>query len=649
VHFANRVSELAQLEKIPRHGPRTPSLAVLTGPGGVGKSAVALHWLDQVLDRFPDGQLYATLTQPSGDPVAVDDILGEFLRALGVPAEQVPTTLSERAALYRSLTASRSIAVLLDDAMSAAQVRTLLPASGSCTVTVTSRRALVGLLPEGASVVVVAPLEPPAAIELIRRHVGTERLAAEPISTTSLVELCAGLPIALCVAAALMTLRPKRTVADLVGALRDERQRLNVLSVADDLSVRSTFDLSYRTLPTRAVPAYHAVGVHPGTVISTDLVAATCDISPATAATAIEDLVAASLVDEVAERLYHRHDLVRDHARAVAEEALPVARRDTMRLAAMEWHLFAAQHADRIVMPARRVLPYRFAVQHQPPAQVDNHAAALAWLERHRLDLAATVRAAHDDGYHALAYHLCDAMQPLFVLHKHYSEAVDVYSVGMQAAIWMRDVGAEVNMRTRHARVLLHLTELDAAERQIRELLDVAYARGNRRNQASAVKTLGGLHSRRERHDEAVLAFEEALTIVHDLGRRRAEGLVRIDLGRELARLGRHDDAIRRLGEARDILGALDPADPYAAARASIELARTYLRHGEPATARRFLDEALPKVIAVGSPHEAAHVHQALEATLIASGDTDLAEVHREQAARLLSSIDTALIDDELT
>ena len=116
-HFVGMGDELARI--------RTGGVTVLSGPGGVGKTALALKWLQ---DRGSGDQLYVDLA--AREPVA--DLLRSF-GLIEVPAE-------DRAAVFRSLAVRRQFTLLLDNADSAEQVTPLLPASG--TVVVTTRKKL---------------------------------------------------------------------------------------------------------------------------------------------------------------------------------------------------------------------------------------------------------------------------------------------------------------------------------------------------------------------------------------------------------------------------------------------------------------------------------------------------------------------------
>ena len=154
--ITDRAAELAALEQ---HRTRTsaeghPTLAAISGMGGVGKTTVTLAWLQSLRPAFPGGQLYADLgAQSPGGPEDTGAVMSRFLRALGVPARQVPSALAERTALYRSLTADRRLVVLLDDAATAAQVRPLLPSTLALMIGVTAFATLiVGVVPVRVSV-----------------------------------------------------------------------------------------------------------------------------------------------------------------------------------------------------------------------------------------------------------------------------------------------------------------------------------------------------------------------------------------------------------------------------------------------------------------------------------------------------------------
>ena len=218
-HFAGRSGELAALtgllDQSGREAPGTVVISAIGGTGGVGKTALAVHWAHQVAERFPDGQLYVNLRGfgPS-DPVPPAAALHGFLDALHVPAGQLPGDFAGQQSLYRSLLADRTVLIVLDNARDGDQVRPLLPGSPGSMVVVTSRNELAGLAAaEGARPLNLDVFTDAEAHELLARRIGPARLAAEPGAATELTALCARLPLALAITAARASARPGFTMA----------------------------------------------------------------------------------------------------------------------------------------------------------------------------------------------------------------------------------------------------------------------------------------------------------------------------------------------------------------------------------------------------------------------------------------------------
>ncbi|OLB64060.1 MAG: hypothetical protein AUI10_12700 [Actinobacteria bacterium 13_2_20CM_2_72_6] len=225
--FTGRAAELAALDALLDAADREPSAVVISavaGTGGVGKTALAVHWAHRAAARFPDGQLYVDLRGYDPDrPLEPADVLAGFLRALGVPGDQVPYDAAERAARFRTLVAERRMLLVLDNAHSPDQVRLLLPGTPSCFVLVTSRDSLAGLVARhGARRLDLDLLAADEAVALLRTLVGA-RVDAEPAAAAALADRCARLPLALRLAAEIATARPRSALTELVAGLAESR------------------------------------------------------------------------------------------------------------------------------------------------------------------------------------------------------------------------------------------------------------------------------------------------------------------------------------------------------------------------------------------------------------------------------------------
>ncbi|WP_067175484.1 AfsR/SARP family transcriptional regulator [Microtetraspora niveoalba] len=286
----------------------TALVAGITGPAGAGKSALAVHIAHRLGAAYADGQLYADL-RGSDAPEAPVRVLGRFLRALGVAKNSVPDDPAERTALYRSLVSGRRMLVVLDDAADEAQVRPLLPGAPSCGVLMTSRSRLVGV--GGARMVELDRFDTDHALQLLSTIVGHERVTAEPDAAAELVGLCDRLPLAVRICGARLAARPHWSLAGLVTLLRDERRRLDELSVAD-LTVRDGLRQSFARIRRDARQTLVRLARLGRVEFTTGTVAAVCGLDHGTAVDHLGVLVEARFVSVVdtgqAGRFHYRVD-----------------------------------------------------------------------------------------------------------------------------------------------------------------------------------------------------------------------------------------------------------------------------------------------------------------------------------------------------
>ncbi|MGW0432159.1 BTAD domain-containing putative transcriptional regulator [Micromonospora sp. NPDC003197] len=249
--FVGRGKELGLLLSFLGRTPPAAGAAqvvVVTGLAGTGKTTLALRAAHESRHRFPAGCLYADLRGNTTDPARPGAVLGAFLRALGVAGEAIPAAAEERAALYRSVLADQTMLVMLDSAADAAQVRPLLPPGGSSAL-ITSTAALPGLA--GTEVVPLDVLPVDDGLDLLAGLAGIERIDREGAAAADVVELCGRLPLALRIVGVRLAEREAMTVARLRDRLRDERHRLDELSL-DGLDVRTSFTVGFERLPPTA-------------------------------------------------------------------------------------------------------------------------------------------------------------------------------------------------------------------------------------------------------------------------------------------------------------------------------------------------------------------------------------------------------------
>ncbi|GAA1688640.1 BTAD domain-containing putative transcriptional regulator [Nonomuraea maheshkhaliensis] len=560
--FTGRAAAVAALtrslsaQELAPEGP--PSIAMVVGPPGVGKTALAVHCAHAVRGGYPAGQLHLCLGGTDATPADPAELLAEALRALGVLDAALPPTVHERSALYRSLLAERPMLVFLDDAADAAQVRALLPGNG-CAVLVTSRRRITEL--PGTRLLELDVLPPEEAEELLGRIVGPSRLAAERQAALAILDSCGHLPLAVRVAGARLAGRPGWPLSVLQQRLADESSRLDELR-AGDLEVRGSFERSTRRLTSEAATTFRALGLLgpasvPGWV-------ADAVLGRHRSEAVVDSLVDANLVrldgtDALGQPRYRLYDLMRCQAR---QQSGGEAERQALARVLGGWTSATGHATARLPTTLFSLTPDEPAPWSLPDETLARLTSdPLSWFEAERQSLVEAVQLAAGTGLATSAWGLAAALVPYFDLHCRFEE-------------WQ----------------LTHRLALDSAR-----------AAGDRRGEAAMLRGLGQVCLYQDRYAEACDMLKRARTIFRELGDVRGEAISICGLGAASQFSGEH---LRALGSFRHALAMfLAVGDRSGEAYARQAIGRIYLSLQDLRQASRWLSEALRLARELGDAH----------------------------------------------
>ncbi|MFF6980322.1 NB-ARC domain-containing protein [Streptomyces sp. NPDC008343] len=645
--------------------PGAPTIAALTGPGGIGKTAVAVRCAYALRERFPDGVLFVDLAgASSGAALPPSDVLARFLERLGVPPAKVPGDEARQRDLYRDCMADRRMMVVLDNAHADAQVIPLLPASPGCLVLVTSRQRLGRLVAEhGAHPRVLRPLSTADSVLLLRRVAGSERAAAPDAVVQAVARAAGGVPLALCTTGAGLAVREhlpwERVARQLSERIHGQGQGGDAVPSGsiDDPSgsadpVRHAQDVSYGELTPECAAFYRALAVWAWPTVTVMCAAQAADVNEDQARELLEQLARVHLLEEVGEERYRFHDLARAHARelAMAEDGHGRMSAGVRRVAVA--HLRFAAEADFRIMPLRWRLgaAYRGLVLPEDRDPADGK-HALAELRRERGNLAAVIRAADHHGFDDLVWQLCEAMWGLHLLLGFHAQWIDTHLLGVEAA---RRCAAEFGDRRAVGRMLVQLAfgymgagRADDAEEALAQAVGADEACSHHRGQASAVEALGLLHLKRWRYAEAQQCFEEAREILGRIRERddgwedlpRATALLEHHIGRAQTKQRHFEAALTRLNDALVRFRTLpDGRDAYNEGRVYMSLGELHLDAGDADLARVSLDKAVKAMETAGAGLQLADVfesrarcHRVSDRPAEAAEDLRTAAVHYEE------------------
>ncbi|MCZ1012228.1 hypothetical protein [Streptomyces lydicus] len=564
-HFTDREESHQALTEARGEGFR---LAVISGIGGTGKTALASHWLRGQTLR--DGQLYADLRGPAGS-VDTPTVLRRWLRALGV--HQPPADGEELIGLWRSVTANRQLAILIDNAASADQVRPLRPAGGVSVTVVTSRRTLWELMIDGAVLHPLGPLPPAAAVELLSQLAGRDRVAAEPRAASRLAEACGYLPLALSLAGARLASHPHRRLTASLDALTRHADTGPVRKDPARMAITTALDDSYEGLEAVGKRVWRHLGLLPTTDIDPDMTAAVCRLERAEASHLLETLADEHLLEPFATDAarpvrYRLGATVRAHARALAEQEDDEAVRTSVERRLCEWMLTIATQAQQRLTPSQATLRMQIADVASPPrdAVFDDDGGALAWLDSHQGNLFGVLQLAYMAEWDDLVWQLVDAYWPLFLRQHPYELWIKAHELGVAAARRIQNPAALRQMLNSGAIGLCSAELWQDAIAWYTESVQLAQEHGDVRDAGQALHGLGDCFLQSGEPLRAEQYARLAVTRWEECGYRRGVALATIVLGQIALAKGDPRTAGSHFRRAHTELLAVD--DPFDASRA---------------------------------------------------------------------------------
>ncbi|WP_051367254.1 AfsR/SARP family transcriptional regulator [Hamadaea tsunoensis] len=553
--FVGRTDSLLQIRRaLCGEAARGVPVVTIHGPGGIGKTALAVHAAHALAEQFPDGQLYAGLGGSGPRPHPPAEILGRFLRALCGSEAAVPTGADERAEMYRSRLADRRVLIVLDDAASEAQVRPLLPGTDSSAVLLTSRARLTGV--DAADRVDLGVLDAAGSLALLADAAGAERVAADPDQALAIADLCGRLPLALRIAGARLAARPHWTLTRLAGRLRDETRRLDELEHGE-MGVRASMTITYDMLAPAERRLLRRLTLLEAPDCAPWAAAALLDVGPEEAEEICERLVEAQMLTAVTRPSattvrYGHPELVRVFARErLAQEETP------QQAEAAQQRLFGAmlslaETAHRAEYGGDFTILHGSAARWPVPGGLadDVRADPLGWLAAERATLHAAVRQTAALGWDELCWDLALTSVTLFEARSYHRAWRETAQTALDCCTATANVRGQAAMLATLGAVELFESRTDDAESLLHQALDLFTACADGHGRALVLRNLAYLDRIKGRTRQARARYDEALAGLQQAGDLIGQAHVLVNVAGLLLADNHVEDARDLLGEA---------------------------------------------------------------------------------------------------
>ncbi|GIF77832.1 SARP family transcriptional regulator [Asanoa siamensis] len=583
IGFAGRGRHLRQLdvalEEHERGLTNRSTILILNGMAGVGKTVLAAHWARAVADRFPDGQVWLNLRgYDCRASVTSHQALTFVLRSLGVPGAKIPPDPDGQAALYRSLTDGRRLLIVLDNADSSEQVRSLLPGGAGHFILVTGRDDLLGLVVEdGATRVVLGVFTSDEAQQMFRSRVGDRKTALELEIMDRIIERCGRLPLALAIAAARAAARPAFPLSVLERQLAETQSGLDAFSSPDIATdVRAVFSWSYLKLTPPAARVFRLLCLHPATDISTGAAAAVAGLTLRQVRPLLDMLAAAHMIVEQRPDRFVLHDLLHVYGQELASAVESREERAAAQRRLLEWMTCSALSARPLLQPSEsRVMPPALSAGVEPVIFAGERDAR-EWFEVERRALVAGVHLAQAAGFDDLCWRLSYGLWVHLHLTGAWDDVITTHRAGLGAAERLDDQVGRIYMHSGLGAIYRVTGQSHLAVQTHQAALSIARATADELGIAMALNNLSAAHRDAGDLEQALSGFRESSRLQEGSGRLGNLAITQYQIGLTLTAAGRVVEAIPVLVQARRAFQSL--GHRRGDARAAQALAAAYQR-----------------------------------------------------------------------
>lgn len=637
--FLGRQAELERLKQILATG--NVRVVTLTGPGGIGKTRLAVQAARESSDRFPDGRWWVPLG-PLSDPQLVHSALASAL------ASEEPREMLTASDPIARLSTGSSL-VLLDSAEHllptlAEELSPIIGAAQGATFLVTSRGPLH--LESEFEYPVPAMTEEDATTFFLARARAAGIELDSSVAQSRLCERLDHLPLAMQLVAAQLKVFTIEQLTDRLSNLLDVRGHRD--AEPRHRTLRTAIAWSHSLLSPEAQQAFRRISVFPA--------GATAEALEEVTGTDLDTLFAlldASLVrrrDDANEPRFWMLETIREFARQRLEESdevLMVRARHARFYRAMASRAGRALDGgtedwlgvlDPEVENIRATLSWFLEEEDYEAAQDAAGSVGRYWLERGSLaelrswlDRSLSGGPRHGPAFAGAINRLSSAVY----LQGEYELA---RAMAEEALIAAREVGDPMPIQyalTNLANALEAMDLLDEAWPIEEEVLRICRDLRAEHPRLLTLALINISYSSliRGRYEDAVAYSEEAISAARELGHSSSEGVARCNLAEATLRLGRVDLAADQIMDA--IYSAVDVYDRLLQADCLEVLAAVEVERGAHRSAARILgtSEALREVTGYHmQPAERDLHHDTLAKIRTEIGESELTSAWSEGA-----------------